>query len=322
MTADLVIGVDSSTTACKAIAWDRTGKLVAQARATFELISPHPNWYEQRADDWWDALCQSLKGVVAQVGADRIAALCITHQRESFVPVDEQCQPIRNAILWVDDRCHLEVAELDQRFGNAAIQDLTGKGPSTKQSLPELVWLQNHEPEVVRRAYKFLDVHAFLVYRLIGEWVTSLPCADPMGVVDMRKGDWATDLIQKIGLRPDQFVTIKPAGSILSTLHEKAALATGLPAGLPVVAGAGDGQSAGLGANITTPGKAYLNLGTAMVSSIWERRWFPARTPKNMSRIPPSAPSVPRLQGPLYRRKCWAAVRSRSVGLLKILARI
>ncbi|HUN06546.1 MAG TPA: FGGY-family carbohydrate kinase [Aggregatilineales bacterium] len=266
MTADLVIGVDSSTTACKAIAWDRTGKLVAQARATFELISPHPNWYEQRADDWWDALCQSLKGVVAQVGADRIAALCITHQRESFVPVDEQCQPIRNAILWVDDRCHLEVAELDQRFGNAAIQDLTGKGPSTKQSLPELVWLQNHEPEVVRRAYKFLDVHAFLVYRLIGEWVTSLPCADPMGVVDMRKGDWATDLIQKIGLRPDQFVTIKPAGSILSTLHEKAALATGLPAGLPVVAGAGDGQSAGLGANITTPGKAYLNLGTAMVS--------------------------------------------------------
>jgi len=182
------------------------------------------------------------------------------------VPVDEQCQPIRNAILWVDDRCHLEVAELDQRFGNAAIQDLTGKGPSTKQSLPELVWLQNHEPEVVRRAYKFLDVHAFLVYRLIGEWVTSLPCADPMGVVDMRKGDWATDLIQKIGLRPDQFVTIKPAGSVLGTIHEKAALATGLPVGLPVVAGAGDGQSAGLGANITTPGKAYLNLGTAMVS--------------------------------------------------------
>ncbi|GAB4556421.1 MAG: FGGY-family carbohydrate kinase [Anaerolineae bacterium] len=266
MIKDLVIGVDSSTTACKAIAWDRNGRAVAESRATFELISPNPNWYEQRANDWWDALCEALRGLASQVGAERFAAMCITHQRESFVPVDAHGQPIRNAILWVDDRPVSEVIELDKRIGSDFIQDLTGKGPSTKQSLPKLIWLQKHEPDVMKRAYKFLDVHAFLVYRLTDKWVTSLPCADPMGVVDMRRGAWAVDLMQRLDLNPDQFVDIVMPGTIMGELTASAAAQTGLRAGLPIVAGAGDGQSAGLGANITSSGKAYLNLGTAMVS--------------------------------------------------------
>lgn len=266
MRKDLVVGIDSSTTACKAIAWDRTGKLVALSRATFDLISPQPNWYEQHAEDWWDALCQTLRSVSAQVGIDRIAAVCITHQRETFVPVDENGQPIRNAILWVDDRSRLQVHELDRRIGNDKIHQITGKGPSTKQSLPKLVWLQTHEPEMVRRAYKFLDTHAFLVYRLTGRWVTSLASADPMGLVDMARGTWATDLLLQLDIDPDKFVDIVAPGTILGEITERACELTGLLAGTPVVAGAGDGQSAGLGANITTPGKAYLNLGTAMVS--------------------------------------------------------
>lgn len=263
---DLVIGVDSSTTACKGIAWDRQGRIVAEARASFELISPQPNFYEQKADDWWIALGKVLRGLAAQVGAERIAAMSITHQRESFVPVDEQCRPLRNAILWLDDRCAPQVDDLDRRFGNDTLHDLTGKGPSTKQSLPKFLWLQQHEPEVLPRAYKIVDVHGFLVTKLTGEWVTSLPCADPFGVVDMRKGDWAEDLIRKIDLRPEQFVKIEPPGSVLGTVTAAAAQECGLLEGTPIVAGAGDGQSAGLGANITGPGRAYLNLGTAMVS--------------------------------------------------------
>ncbi|MEZ4671589.1 MAG: FGGY-family carbohydrate kinase [Anaerolineae bacterium] len=266
MAKDLVIGVDSSTTAVKAIVWDKRGKLVAQSRASFDMISPHPNYYEQRAEDWWTSLCEVLRNVTAQVGTDRIAAICITHQRETFVPVDENCAPIRNAILWVDDRAHLQVKDLDKRIGNDKIQDITGKGPSTKQSLPKLLWLQQHEPDVLKRAFKVVDVHAFLVYRLSGKWVTATPCADPMGLLDMRRGDWATDLMRLLDINPEQFVPIMPPGSVVAEVSEAAAKATGLTVGTPIIGGAGDGQSAGLGANITAPGKAYLNLGTAMVS--------------------------------------------------------
>ncbi|MBL8120212.1 MAG: xylulose kinase, partial [Anaerolineae bacterium] len=140
MERNLVIGVDSSTTAVKAIAWDKQGRTVAQSRASFEMFSPQPNWYEQRAEDWWTSLCSVLRSVTAQVGVGRVAAMCITHQRETFVPVDENCQPIRNAILWLDERSRLQLDELDQRVGNDVIHAITGKGPSTKQSLPKLVW--------------------------------------------------------------------------------------------------------------------------------------------------------------------------------------
>ncbi len=273
MNRDLVIGIDSSTTAVKAIAWDQQGKIVAQSRSTFDMISPQPNWYEQRADEWWLSLCKVLRNLTAQISVTRVAAVCITHQRETFVPVDENCQPIRNAILWLDDRSRLQVEELDKRVGNDVIQDITGKGPSTKQSLPKLLWLQQHEPQVLERAYKILDVHAFLVYRLTGQWATSTASADPMGLLDMRRGDWAADLLKSLGIDPAKFVPIHLPGSIIGEVTGKAAEQTGLLAGTPIIAGAGDGQSAGLGANITVPGKAYLNLGTAVVSGAYSENY-------------------------------------------------
>jgi sugar (pentulose or hexulose) kinase len=266
---DIVIGVDSSTTACKAIAWDRLGRAQAESRTSYPMISPQPNWYEQNAEDWWRALCEVVSGVTSQVGADRIAAIAITNQRESFVPVDERGQSVRNAILWLDERSVPQVHELDQRIGSARIHDLTGKGPSTTPSLTKLLWLQKNEPEVMHRTYKFVEPHAFLVQRLTGRFVTSTACADPMGTVDMRRGQWAVDLLCELDLDPDQFVEIVSPGTVVGEVTARAAEQTGLPVGLPVVAGAGDGQCAGLGANITSEGKAYLNLGTAMVSGAY-----------------------------------------------------
>jgi xylulokinase len=128
------------------------------------------------------------------------------------------------------------------------------------------MWLRDHEPEITARTHKYVDTHAYLVYHLTGRWVTSLACADPMGMVDMRRGVWAENLLTELGLDPARLVEIVPAGSVIGPLTPAAAEATGLSAGTHVVAGAGDGQCAGLGANITRPGIAYLNLGTAMVS--------------------------------------------------------
>jgi len=124
------------------------------------------------------------------------------------------------------------------------------------------------------RAHKFLDVHAFLVYYLTGSFRTSTASADPMGLFDMAKQGWAGDLIGQLGLRLNQFADCLPPGSIIGHIHPQAAAATGLPIGLPVVAGAGDGQCAGLGANATGGGRAYLNLGTAVVSGVFSTNYL------------------------------------------------
>lgn len=274
---DLVIGVDSSTTATKAIAWDYHGHTIAESRIAVEMFSLQPDWNEQRAEDWWTALCTVLRNLSSRLDGNRFAALCITNQRETFVPVDREGHSLRHAILWLDTRSRAEVAALDRQFGSDFIHDLTGKGPGTTQALSKLLWMQSHEPDVVQRTYKFVEPHAYLVYHLTGRWATSLACADPMGTVDMRKGEWAADLLREVGLSVDQFVEIVKPGSVIGQLTPQAAQATGLPPGMPVIAGAGDGQCAGLGANITGLGRAYLNLGTAMVSGAYSDHYVANR---------------------------------------------
>ncbi len=276
-TRDLVIGVDSSTTACKGIAWNRAGQPVAESRASYPMHSPQPNWYEQNADDWWDALCAVLHRLTTQISADRIAAVCLTNQRETFVPVDESGSPIHNALLWLDLRARAQVNELDERIGLDALHRLTGKGPAATSALPRLVWLHEHQPEVVERAHKFLEAHGFLVHRLTDRFATSLACADPLGLVDMARGTWATDLLATLGIDAGKLPEIVAAGSVIGTVTSRAAEQCHLPVGLPVIAGAGDGQCAGLGANITAPNRAYMNLGTAMVSGAHSESYVTSR---------------------------------------------
>lgn len=266
MPTKLVISLDSSTTAVKAIAWDRNGRAVAEGRATYPLLQPAPTWYEQNAEQWWSGACAAIRECVAQIDVRQVEALGITHQRESFVQVDAAGRAIRNAILWLDERTRAQVKTLEQRFGRAALHQRTGKMPSLTPALPKLLWLVEHEPDIVTRTAKFLDVHAFLNYHLTGVLCTSTASADPMGLLDMVKQAWADDLIEAIGLRPDQFVEVVPPGTVIGGVNQAAANATGLPAGLPVVAGGGDGQCAGLGANAVGNGRVYLNLGTAVVS--------------------------------------------------------
>lgn len=266
MSKPLVIGIDSSTTACKAIAWDRNGQAAAEGRASYPLLQPQPNWYEQDAEQWWHGACTAIGQLLDQIDVARVDALCITHQRESFVPVDERGRPLRPAILWLDERCRTQVDLLKRSVGSDQFHQLTGKPLTTNPSLPKILWLMQHEPDVVARAHKFLDAHAFLVHRLTSAFRTSLACADPMGLIDMRAHAWGTGLIQEVGLRVEQLPDLVSPGAVIGHVGKEAAAVTGLPEGLPVVAGAGDGQCAGLGANATSGDRASLNLGTAVVS--------------------------------------------------------
>jgi xylulokinase len=264
-----VIGIDCSTTATKAVVWDKRGRSVAEGRATFPLEAPRPGWYEQDAEEWWGSITTALKEAASRVDANSIRALGITHQRESFVCTDEEGHPLRHAILWLDARSYREV----DRYGSHRFHEITGKPPSMTPALYKLFWLRENEPELLDRTSRVLDVHAFLVRRLTGEWRTSWASADPLGLLDMRSFDWSDEILGEIGLGREQMAELSPPGSVVGELGRSVAQETGLPPGLPVIGGAGDGQAAGLGANVTEAGKAYLNLGTAVVSGTFSEEY-------------------------------------------------
>lgn len=268
MATPLVIGIDCSTTACKAMAWDPKGNAVSEGRSAHTLIQPRAKWYEQNAEDWWRGTVEAVQATLKEVDVARLEALCITHQRETFVPVDGQGRPLRTAILWLDERSHAQVQHLAQVIGQDRFHQITGKPLTPNPSITKIAWCVQHEPDFVAKTHKLLDVHAYLVYKLTGVYRTSRASADPMGLVDMRVHDWSLDLITELGLRVEQFPELCRPGEVIGRVSEPAARLTGLPTGLPVVAGAGDGQCAGLGVNATRGGRASLNLGTAVVSGL------------------------------------------------------
>jgi len=132
---------------------DLSGSPLAEGRCAFPLIMPRPAWHEQQAELWWTATTEALRQAVAQVDPRRLAALCITHQRETFVPVDEMGHPLRNAIVWMDERCRSLLPELERICGGARIHQLTGKPLSGNLSLGKILWLKHNELEVFERTF-------------------------------------------------------------------------------------------------------------------------------------------------------------------------
>ena len=265
MSADLVIGVDCSTTACKAVVWDRHGKAIATGRRTYGLSHVRSGWVEQNADDWWQATSAAIAEAAKLVGGDRIAALAITHQRETFACLDAAGNAIRPGITWMDIRATAEV----EAFGTEDVHRITGKPPNPTPAWYKLLWLKKHEPQTIRETAHVVDVAGYLVQKLTGEWATSWACADPLGLVDLRSFDYADDLLEAAGLNRQQVSRLLPPGAVAGPITNAMAQELGLPKGLPIVVGAGDGQSAGLGCNVTRPGRAYLNIGTGTVSGVY-----------------------------------------------------
>lgn len=265
MKPDLVIGVDSSTTATKAIAWTTDGRPAAIGRAGHPVAQPRPGWHEQPADLWWSALVVALRAVAGQIDVRRVAGLAIAHQRETFVPMAAEGRPLRDAILWMDDRAAGLLPEIEAAIGAERFHQITGKRLSRNLTIAKIRWLQRHEPHICAAAAWYLDTHAYLVYRLTGQVATSWGSADPTGLFDMQTHVWHTDLLREAGITADQLPSLHPPAALLGRLTPEAAAACHLPAGLPLFAGLGDGQAAGLGAGIVGPGPAYLSLGTSVI---------------------------------------------------------
>lgn len=263
-----VVGVDVSTTAVKAIAWDTAGQALAEARQPLTTRRPDAERFEQDADEWYSALCTCLRALTATVPPARIQALALAHQRETIVPLDADGAPTGPAMLWLDGRARAWIERLSPVIDATTLRRITGKTPNYGLSLYKIAWLRDAEPERFARTARFADIQGYLAERLTNRFVTSYAAADPTGLFDISAHAWNGSLCEAIGISARQLPQVVAPGTIIDSLTEEAAAATGLAPGTPLVAAGGDGQCAGLGVGAVTPGQAYLNLGTAVVAGV------------------------------------------------------
>lgn len=263
---EYILGIDCSTSGTKACLWDLGGALIASGSSPHSIQRPYPGWSEQNPT-WYDALIQAVHRLFTQttIRPHQVSAIGITHQRHTFVPVDEDYHPLGPAILWNDVRCQAEIDLLATHIGKKALYQATGIPPGP-WSLAKILWIQHHQPDLFAKVHKFLLVHDYLVYQLTGELTTTESSASAMGCLDiLHRRKWAESILTALEIPVEKFVpSIQPAGNLLGTVTPAAAKATGLSSGTPVIATAGDQVCGSLAVGLTNPHQVGVNSGTSL----------------------------------------------------------
>ncbi|MBW2121502.1 MAG: FGGY-family carbohydrate kinase [Deltaproteobacteria bacterium] len=265
---DLILAHDLGTTGNKASLYDLSGRLVGSCYHPYETFYPRPGWVEQDPEDWWKAFVDSTRQVIdsAKVEPSRILGLCFSGHMMAGIPVDREGRVLQKRVfLWADHRSQDQAERIKQTVGWENFYHRTGGGMEIAlYPIAKILWLKENQPEIYRRAYRFLGTKDVLVQRLTGRFVTDFSDASNTGLLDLRQRVWAKDLLAEVGIDetklPDE---ILPSDTPVGTVKEEVSQATGLKPGTPVILGGGDVACAALGAGVIEEGCVYNYIGSA-----------------------------------------------------------
>ncbi|MCL4863254.1 MAG: xylulokinase, partial [Caldilineaceae bacterium] len=262
-----LLGIDVSTTATKALLIDEQGAVVAVAAQEYDFETPQPLWSEQDPALWWHGAVQSIRQVLADSGVDagQVAGVGLTGQMHGLVLLDAEGQVLRPSILWNDQRTAAQCDEIRTRLGKERLIELTGNDALTGFTAPKILWVREHEPELYARVRHVLLPKDYVRLMLIGEY--AMDKADGAGtlLLDLRTRDWSAEVLGALDIPAEWMPPTFEGPEITGVITEAAAAATGLRAGVPVMAGGGDQAAQGTGVGAVTKGIVALTLGTSGV---------------------------------------------------------
>ncbi len=294
MTATYLLAIDNGTQSVRALLFDLQGTLVDKAQVMITSYqSPQPGWMENAPDAFWQSMCQACQQLWAagRVPKSAIAGMVVTTQRGSTIALDKDGQALRPAMIWLDQRRADRLPPLAW-WWDAAFRAI-GMRETVRffQQEAEANWIAQHQPDIWARTDKYLLLSGYLNYRLTGRFVDSV--ASQVGYIpfDYRRGCWAAPgdwKWQAMTVRPGMLPELETAGSVIGQVGVAAARDSGIPQGLPVLAGAADKACEVLGAGCLTPEIACLSYGTAATVNTTTPRYLEATR-----FIPPYQAAVP-----------------------------
>jgi xylulokinase len=261
------IGIDSSTTATKALLIDEQGDVVAVAATEYGYETPRPLWSEQDPTLWWDGAANSIRQVLSASGvkADDVHGIGLTGQMHGLVLLDEDGQVLRPAILWNDQRTGPQCDEIRRRLGKPRLIQITGNDALTGFTAPKILWVQQNEPEVWARARHILLPKDYVRYKLTGEYAIDKADGAGMLLFDLQQRDWSPEVLATLDIPASYLPPTHEGPAITGYVSHAAAAATGLRVGIPVMAGGGDQAAGAVGVGAVQPGVVSLALGTSGV---------------------------------------------------------
>ncbi|MCL2512966.1 MAG: FGGY-family carbohydrate kinase [Oscillospiraceae bacterium] len=281
-----VIAYDIGTTGVKTCVFelDKTVNLLGYSSAGYNLYVLPGGGAEQEPDEWWDAMCRTTKAALGHAGIEpeAVDGISFCSQMQGLVLADKDGRPVRRAMSYMDQRAREELKKglaYGIKIAGANVFKLlkslkyTGAvAASVKDPVWKYKWVEAHEPEVFKKAYKWLDVKESLVCRMTGEFAMTRDSAFAALLYDIHKERWSTEVCKMLGVNTAHLPEIRECTDKIGALLPDAAAELGLAPGTPVFGGGGDASLIGVGAGAVLPGDTHVYSGTSgWVSTVVEK---------------------------------------------------
>src|SRR5580658_1696737 len=262
------LGIDVGTGGTRALVINSGGEVIASASAEHEnFASPKPGWAEQNPRDWWQACGIAVRNALhnGNLRAEDIACVGFSGQMHGAVLLDSSDEVVRPAIIWCDQRSQAQADELAAMFGREVLIRLTCNPPLTNFTLTKLLWVRETEPEKWKRVARIMLPKDYVRFRLTGERAIDMADASGTLMLDVANRRWSTEVLSKSGIDPALLPALFESPQVCGKISVAGAEATGLRAGTPVVAGAGDQAAGAVGMGIARAGAVSATIGTSGV---------------------------------------------------------
>jgi len=273
MSDAMLMGIDLGAGSLKVTIIGTDGTVLGEATAPVRTEMPKPGWTEQDPEDWYSGLCAAVPVALEQAGSkgDALAAVSFSGGAHTPVLLDSQDRVLRPAILWSDQRASHEARELGDTAGDQILR-LSLNLPAATWTLPQLQWLKRNEPDTIARTRRLLIAKDYLRFRLTGEWhIDRIDAAGTM-MTDVHENAWSPVLCDLIGWDLSTLPPIVEPTDQIGQVSRRGASESGLPAGLPVIAGTMDTAIESFGAGAVKTGHGTIKLATAGTVSVIGRK--------------------------------------------------
>lgn len=267
---EVLLGIDIGTSSCKVALFNERGAVLDQQTGSYNVYYPNEGWAEQDPNEWWTEVSKAIKVMLKRKKVDpaQIKGIGVDGQSWSAIPIDKNGTVLGNTPIWMDQRAQKICDEWNKKIGEEAFFKVSGNPFKPTYSLPKILWFKKHQPELFSNVNKFLQSNSYIVYKLTGKISQDKSQGYGLHCIDMRTGKYDQSMLEVLELSQSLFPEIYECHQIVGHTTEAIYLETGLPAGIPVVAGGLDAACGALGAGVISPGETQEQGGQAGGMSI------------------------------------------------------
>lgn len=258
----VVIGLDVGTTAAKVSAFALGGEWRASVDNEYPLQQPQPGWEVQEPDVMWRALRAGLAEIAAEIGGAPVLGIGVSTALHGLIGLDAERRPVTPLLTWADSRAARQAMRLRDTELGRRLHRSSGTPIHSMSHLTKLIWFAQEDPATAAGVRWWVGLKDYILLQLTGDLVTEVSHASGTGLLDIDTRDWNEEALQVAGVRRDQLPPVRSTTESLPVRPELT-VELGLPAGLRVVLGAGDGPLGNLGVGALEPGVVGLSLGTS-----------------------------------------------------------